>query len=226
VTEIREASLQDVKAVAKLINRVWPGELPSFDRIERVRNRAGHTLLVADQDKRAVGFVSGFVTTAQDGTRRCELDLLAVDPQVQGQGIGKQLIQNCTPVAQNAGAEMIRALVRSDNQPMMRACLACGYRQEPDQRHLMIAGPTQQESDLETPEGLHLVEVNTLTYSGLWLEGKIGNGAFAYGRDAAKMRGLETVGALIPAANAQLIHDALSAGYEEVAPYIFWTCVV
>ena len=60
-----------------------------------------------------------------------DLQLLAVDPRKQGQGIARALIDEAEKQAKAAGAPAICLHARRDVSNQARLYLACGYRPDP-----------------------------------------------------------------------------------------------
>jgi hypothetical protein len=87
----------------------------------------------------------------------------------------------------------------------------------------MIGMPNAEANGFSASSGIHLVEVHTLTYSGLWIEGEFEDGCFQHARQELDKRGLNAAGALVPTVEPQSIQAAASAGYTAVAAYHFWT---
>jgi len=83
-----------------------------------------------------VGFVIAFPVSSLQGTW-WEIDLLAVHPDRQGRGLGRQLIQAAT-----AGGEGLtgrsRAVVATDNRRSARAFAGAGFQAEPSTCTLLI----------------------------------------------------------------------------------------
>lgn len=99
---------------------------------------------VAEVGGSVIGFVTAFPTRTlkADGW---EVDLLAVHPQHQHQGIGRALIRQAVKGAADSGATRARAAVAVKNQASRRAFEAAGFRALPATHHLMrcdVAGAT------------------------------------------------------------------------------------
>lgn len=90
---------------------------------------------VAEVDGAVVGFVAAFATRTLQ-TNGWEVDLLAVHPQQQGQGLGAALIRQAVAGAA-AGARRARAVTAVKNRASRRAFEAAGFRALPETFHLM-----------------------------------------------------------------------------------------
>ncbi len=143
------------------------------------------------------GFCIAFPIGSRQGTW-WEIDLLAVHPDRQGRGLGRQLIQ--TAAAAGAGlAGRARAVVAAGNRRSVRAFARAGFQAEPEVCTLVIrrfdeqapapkpapgvsvheATDTQNRpgstrllaEDHGRPAGhAELIEVETLLYCGIWIE--------------------------------------------------------
>ena len=196
---------------------VWPDNTADPSRIASAIARENAGTLVALDTARVVGFISGFATLSAAGERRVEVDLLAVRPLHQGQGIGRELVRRLTDI--DTGACFARALIRIGNVGSERAFAACGYVVEPA-LHVLYVAEARGQGSAASVEGLHVVPVETLTYSGLWLEGHRTRDSL---RAAPSLlnAGQGIIGAVVPAEDvATLAPEA--AGYERIGEYRWW----
>jgi ribosomal protein S18 acetylase RimI-like enzyme len=63
-------------------------------------------------------------------TRTYSILAIAVDPQVQGAGIGRRLMQGCEELAREEGFQRIRLLVHAENEQAIRFYEHLGYSRE------------------------------------------------------------------------------------------------
>lgn len=91
---------------------------------------------VAEVDGSLVGFVTAFPTRTLQA-ESWEVDLLAVQPQHQRQGIGTALIKRAVAGAAGSRATRTRAVVAVKNHPSRRAFEAAGFQALPGTCHLM-----------------------------------------------------------------------------------------
>jgi hypothetical protein len=106
--------------------------------------------------------------------------------------------------------KFVRALVAVDNQPMQRICTRFGFEQSALQSLYV-----QQASQLNVSAS-HFVPVQTLTYSGLWLEGAINR------NEMLRLDASETIGAVVSSESdaASLLEEA---NFIHVKDYHWWT---
>jgi GNAT superfamily N-acetyltransferase len=173
----RQAEATDEEAIGLLIEQCFqetPNKPQIRDSLERAQD---HAVYVAVDDDQVVGFVSGFNTTSVEGVLRWEVDLLAVKPGFQGQGIGRQLINTSYETGRRSGAALARALIGEQNAASQRAFVSNGFiASEP--MALYIWYPQPQETmisrfNVVTDALPGVITVSTLTYRGLWLEGEL-----------------------------------------------------
>lgn len=214
---IRPAMTQDARAIAEIIQTTFH-EQSDTRQIQQLIASGKHHTWVA-QTSEVIGFVDGFLTVAQDGTRRLELDLIAVQPDFAGQGIGRQLIE---AFSDNAGHyDLIRALVAVNNRPMERAMLATAYQGEPQIYALYVCAEAAGIEEV-SPDA-HLIPVETFTYRGIWLEGIITASALRTAQFQQQKQGFDLTGAVISTDNSQAIGFAQAAGFEFAKDYRWWT---
>lgn len=178
-------------------------------------SRPGHETVVAVDGDLVVGFVVGFTTLSERGEHRLEVDLLAVDPAWQGRGIGRELVRCLTEI--DTDADFARALIRVGNVGSERAFAACGYAPEVTTTILYVASAEGRDIHIKV-DGLHLIPVETFTYSGVWLEGQHTSENLRLARHGI---GQGIVGAVIPSADA-LILAPEAAGFERISEYRWW----
>jgi GNAT superfamily N-acetyltransferase len=220
MSAIRRATPEDAPGIAAVRRAVWPGEAVDFAFMGRVIAEPDHATLVAVLNGTIAGFADGFLTLAADGTRRWEVDLLAVHPDYQRRGLGAALTAACTNAGRDFGPSLARALIRTDNLASRRAFARCGY-QEGAACRLMI-NRDDGGGSVEAPAGSHIIPVMTLSYRGLWLEGVLTPAAFRAVQDIRARLGWAVAGAVIPAAQGRAIRAAEAAGFFAVGDYAWW----
>lgn len=206
--EIRIATLDDVSVIAEIIKLAF-GETPDINRISHQILLHQGSIYVAVLNNCVIGFVENFVTTSYDSKLRLELDLLAVHPDAQGQGIGRRLIEASIQLAIELKVNHIRALIAFDNHPMRHLCSSYGLQESIDLKGLYVAQTIETAKKLvEQPEA-HLIRVDTLTYSGIWLEGEITQNAIDNGLSTAYQYQCDIVGIVTPKSDSiiQLLND-------------------
>lgn len=125
--ESRSAQLTDLDALVALEERCF-----TSDRLSRRQFRwllqKGHAslqLLVTEQGELAAYLLLLF----HRGTSLTRIYSLAVDPQRQGQGLGKRLLEVAEELALQQGCSAIRLEVRPDNNAGIHLYQQAGYRQ-------------------------------------------------------------------------------------------------
>lgn len=216
--DIREMQPDDAAAVAAVIAAVWPDEAPAPERIAAAAVHADHRAWVALDSGRVVGFLDGFTTRSQDGVRRWELDLIAVHPDARGRGAAYGLVSAALKAV--ADVDLIRALVRVDNTPMQRVLAQTGFAIADGGPHVLMVADA--DAGAGGAEGESLLEVFTLTYSGVWVEGVQDWPRLIAAREQAARRGLDVAGAVIPANAAAARNAAQAAGYARIGEYDWW----
>lgn len=224
---IRPAIVQDAPSIAEIIKLAF-GEDASSQQIQTCIEQKSFWTYVSVSDNIVTGFVFGFMTTSIDGKQRRELDLLAVHPDYQGQGIGKKLIEHFTE--DKTEADCIRALIAVGNTRMEKALTRLGYSTDNQVCGLYISSQSIPKIDVEacysTPEksasiDSHLIPVVTMTYNGIWLEGKITKQAIEATLGSKKQEN-DIVGAVVPI-SAESANNALKlANFDFIKQYRRW----
>lgn len=106
-------------------------EPPRADATALFLARDGHHLLMAFDDHRAVGFVTGVETTHPDKGTEMFLYELAVADDARNRGVGRSLVAALAEVARERGCYGMWVLTDDDNPAAVRAYEAAGGRQEP-----------------------------------------------------------------------------------------------
>ncbi len=177
------------------------GEQP-YARAVRVRSRASSMRLPR---------------VPADGVPRWEIDLLAVRSTARGMGIGRALIEAAVSLAP-AEAQLARALVRMDNTAAERTFTTAGFAASEARVTLYTATPQALQPQVSA---VYAIQVETLTYSGLWLERAITGETLRAARNTAAEQSLDVVGVLTPACDITE-EDCHEAGFTQVAEYRWW----
>jgi hypothetical protein len=147
--------------------------------------------------------------------------MIGVDPQWQGRGIARQLILASLVEARYRNINFARALIRTDNRPSQRAFAWCGFKPQPAPLFLYVAEPTELPAPA-MPRDTHVISVDTLTYSGVWLEGRRSLASFLAARSLIHTQGRTTAGALIAVADAATVKAAEQADYMQIGEFDWW----
>jgi GNAT superfamily N-acetyltransferase len=153
-----------------VVREVWDQDILP-DNCEGLVVGECSTIWVAESKASVEGFASGFLTRDSSGERRGEIDLLAVRPSRQGEGIGPRLIAGLGEEAASWDLDVLRALIRVENLPSQKAFIRVGYTTDSCVHQLHLWAPQQAAEVGTIPEGISMIPVNTVTYRGLWIEG-------------------------------------------------------
>ncbi len=215
--EFRLATVADTADIAHLIHQTW-GTPAHEDLIADVLARPEMPVWLAANDAGLAGFCAGFMTRAADDTPRWEVDLLAVAPEVRGKGLGRNLIAQSMQFGRQRGAALYRALIAIDNAASAR-CFEVNDFQIASVADLWVGPPATTETASPCPDAAHLIPVETLTYRGIWVEGRYDTAAFEAAQQMAMTDARDTVGAVIPAGTA---HDAARLQFTHIDSYRWW----
>jgi len=105
------------------------------------------------------GFVIAFPVSSLQGAW-WEIDLLAVHPERQGQGLGRQLIQAAATAGEGLAGRS-RAVVATDNRHSARAFVRAGFQAEPSTCTLLIRRFEEQAPWPQPAPGVSVHEVAT-----------------------------------------------------------------
>jgi len=226
----RLAQVEDAQDIGTLIEQCFQDSSSANIRQiqESLAPAEGRAVSLAVNDAETVGFVAGFTTLSPEGVQRWEIDLLAVRPGSQGQGIGRQLINASVELGRRSGAVLARALIQEKNAASQRAFVNQGfiasepmvmYRWQPTSDETTIA-----RFNVITEPHPSIIPVTTLTYRGLWLEGELTEKII----QTAKQRmfvikeQLTTVGTIVPRRQIDTIQLLEHCHFHEINMYRFW----
>ncbi len=220
--DIRPAMVDDMPGLAQVKQLAWPEEEVRLDLLEKVLADAAHEVFVADVQGEVVGFVDGFATRAANRALRWEVDLLAVHPDWRGRQLGQQLILACLKAGQKRGAGFARALIQVENRGSQISFERCGFQCQPEISGLFTAPPEEGFFPLETMEA-HLLLVNTINYSGLWLEEDCSKPSLMAARAACWQEKCDLVGTLVNQADLSDNEKMDELGFTKIGNYQWWT---
>ncbi len=127
IAQLLQGCADHLDGVMKVMTAAFPdryGEAWTRSQCAGILPMAGVNLILAeDEEGKILGF-SLYRTIAGDA----ELLLLAVDPESQGKGIGRQLLSHFIRDAKDSGATRIHLEVRDDNSAI-RVYRAAGFEQ-------------------------------------------------------------------------------------------------
>lgn len=179
---------------------------------------------VAIAEGEVVGFVSNFTTRDSQNRSRFELDLLGVAPAWRGGGIGARLIGTSLQAARETGAATIRALVRRDNIAMQRICAHSGFQRSPQACQLWVSNVRQPAGNGCPAARARIIAVDTLTYSGFWLEGALSQSAIDEARNMLQAQPDRTdIGAVVAEHDRRAIDLLRSNAFERIGDFNWWS---
>ena len=219
-TAIRPAQPAHASLLAALLAGVWPAERADAAQIAYTLAQPGHVAHIAYVAGQPAGFVSCFPTTAADDTPRWEIDLLAVAPPFRRRGLARALVAAALDAGAIAGARLARALTRRENRAVHVVFDQCGFTCD-GRLWTLYVGNVRAPRPATLPPGAHLVPVDTFTYSGRWLEGRVDTAAL---RVAITLPPAEpdVIGCLLPAEREDLHVAAYELGYSRLGRYYWW----
>ena len=219
--EIRRATPWDTIGIIEVKQKTWPSQTTSALQIATVLGDANNFTFVAVHNDRAIGYMSCFQTTSIERHKRWELDELAVHPDYRQQGLAYKLIGIALKVGRQQSVDLYRALIQVDNVASQRAFATHGFACNDDTLQLWVCSELQ-ESFFPISMLIYTIEVNTLSYHGIWIEGKIDAKTLDNARENLQRPDVSVLGALLPATDEKLQTDAKKLGYEWVGSYQWW----
>ncbi len=215
---IRAATSGDAHGIAAVLRECWPDNTPEPDRIARLAGYAPHALRVAMIDRRCVGVVDAFPTTGPAGEIRWEIDLLAVAPVARGRRVGRALISAAVQAAP-IEATHARGLVRLDNLASAGAFRAAEFEVAEPALALYLA--KMRAGGGAVTSYSHIIPVQTLLYTGLWVEGQVMVAALEAASGLVGAGDVSMAGMLVPAATS-LDRACQRAGFHRAGDYRWW----
>lgn len=170
VTTVIKASPAHVEGIGRVVREVWHQDILP-DACEGLIAGEPSTIWVVRAEGAVIGFASGFRTVDAFGHRRGEIDLVAVTPSRQGEGLGPRLIAGLVEEATSWGVDVLRALIRVENNPSQKAFGRVGFTTDEQVHKLLLWSPRPGVESPRCPETVSLIPVDTITYRGLWIEG-------------------------------------------------------
>ena len=218
---IQKSDKKNVPSLLRIMKRVWPDQRPDEARVLAALQDTSHAAFAALMDDQVAGFVDGFLTTSGSGTKRWEVDLLAVAPAYQRKGLGTKLVAACVEAGKYHGADLARGLIQIENYSSQKAFQHCGFTLQP-QVYQLYTGKSGNPNNPKSHAGGTLIKVQTFSYSGLWLEDDFSPSALEYGLRMQAAGGWDLVGTLIPQEQSASIQAARTLGYSLVDSYQWW----
>lgn len=225
---VRRAEEHDASAIEEITLQAFGESLSGDEAIIGALLRREPNF-VAQTENRVVGFAGNFITLSALGEKRFEIDLLAVSGAARGRGIGAALAAASIALAKKLDVDMIRTLVASNNGAMQRLCQSLGFKRSEQACALCARSIVKAEDMRDLAAGAarhdaHLVPVNTLAYSGIWLEGRLTQAAICAAHVTAAQQNRSRVGAVIAASDRDTQDLLRKNNYELIGEYAWW-CV-
>ncbi|MCX6083451.1 MAG: GNAT family N-acetyltransferase [Caldiserica bacterium] len=121
--ELRLAGAEDVPVMAAIVASAFAESAQEEERVlVRLMKDPAHTTYLAAQDGRPVGVIQSAVN---DG--RVFIIHFAVRPEMQGQGIGRQMLLAIVRGLLNSGSQRITIEVETENQNTLSLYQRCGF---------------------------------------------------------------------------------------------------
>lgn len=220
--EIRRAKIAQADDLTAIINTIFEDKIDP-ERLRLIFCDSHNFTYIAESEGKIVGFVDNFLTVSHDTKLRLELDLLGIHPDYRGQGIGRKLIKTSIDLSKNLRVSLIRALVASSNTVMQHTCQSLDFSKQPHDILLYVKQPANSTGTVPQSSSGHLISVQTLTYSGVWIEGEVSPEAIERANTLACHIGGITVGTLIDVSDVRQRALLKDFGFEEIAQYNWWS---
>ncbi len=218
---IRLAEAGDEIAIASILTASWSNETFDPDRVQAIMIGSDHSTLIAVWDGTVVGFIDAFTTQSRSAITRWELDLMAVDLEWRKRGIGRRLVEASIASGTMKNARAARGLVGTDNLASQRNLESCGFTCHDETQVLYVRGGGFSSPAMQaTVPHLHTIRVNTMRYSGIWLEGEADRDDIESVLCLAKAD--EIVGMLVPVADTAQREVLKLAGFDEQGLFQWW----
>ena len=121
--ELRPAGVEDVPIMATIVASAFAEPVGEEDQaLVRLMKDSTRTTYLATQDGRPVGVIQSAVS---DG--RAFIIHFAVRPEMQGQGIGRQMLMAIVRGLQNSGSQWITIEVETENRNALSLYQRCGF---------------------------------------------------------------------------------------------------
>ncbi|PJF44611.1 MAG: hypothetical protein CUN55_03025 [Phototrophicales bacterium] len=218
--DYRVATLQDAKGIYEVQQATWPKEITSSQNVQNILLSEQHVIIVAAMEKHIVGYISCFATTRQTATY-WEHDQLAVHPNFRGKGIGYELITRAYDIGCIKGVDRHRAWIQINNIASQRVFSKHEFHTNIQLYQLFVCKESLSTASATSLHGT-LIPVQTLSYSGYWLEGTVSPNDFIAARHILSSHSKHIVGMMIPCHKHELIEAAKNANYQSIDFYHQW----
>jgi ribosomal protein S18 acetylase RimI-like enzyme len=243
-----DGSIDDAAGILEVEAACWNEASHSPQTLRALLQSAEQeqTCWLAEACGQVVGFVHAFLTY-RGRYATWELDLLAVHPNWRRRGTATELIRRATHDAPTQAARG-RAMIATHNIPSARVFERVGFHTNSRLFGIYVLDTPGEEAPVpERPAGvsvvphpdrrewvvtsgqgtISLMEVRTLLYDGIWVEGFDGQmwpGLLQAALAHACQRQLDLVGLFVPVSDARAVGLLQDEGYESLGEYHIWTC--
>ena len=219
---IRRSRFDDADAIATIAAESLSAAVdPAAPRVRRILSEG--RALVATAGESVLGFADAFITTDATGICRLELDLLAVAPGAERNGIGSALVAQSMASAAPARPSLVRALVRTTNLGMQRLCQRAGFQRSASAFALYIAASLPASAYQKADHGARVIPVSTLTYAGVWLEGSLNQAAINLASAMLSRTEAQLAGAVVPLCDSKTAALLDFNRFTPTGHYYWWT---
>jgi ribosomal protein S18 acetylase RimI-like enzyme len=132
--EVREASRDDIEALASLLGQLgYPATQAEVDaRLVRLGEDPTSSVLVATDRGRVVGLAATYVRLHLTRDRAtCRLTALVVDEGSRRRGVGRALLARVVEDATRGGCERVEVTLRPERDAAKALYLSAGFEERP-----------------------------------------------------------------------------------------------
>lgn len=131
-----DGSLEDAKGLLAVERTTFNECRYTARQLQAMLTRGSQRAWLAIEDGEPCGFVVAFPISSLEGVW-WEIDLVAVHPDWEGQGVGRELIRTAATAGEHLGCQA-RAVVSAENVRSARAFASAGFRASPEACGLYI----------------------------------------------------------------------------------------
>ena len=129
MTTFRPARSDDYGFIITRVNDWWGGREMAPMLPPLFFEYLGDTALIAEANGRTVGFLAGFCSTSKPG--EAYIHFVGVDPEVRGQGLGRELYERFFEVVRERGCTLVNAVTSPVNRGSVAFHRSMGFEMIP-----------------------------------------------------------------------------------------------